>query len=871
MTPHETSALPGGPRARVARVSSLDPKPDPHMPLNPRGLGGARDEIDQDGSSFQMFCDALDECAAPAAETASKGDLFRDTQAQAIHHTGYNQWLNDRLSLPRAADGLAFEEYALLLDKMLVVAAADSELQQAAERALHILHSAPTSPSGDLSHETLVKPLLVGCRRFELPEAAALAVKGISGLGQLQSLRQITGCHPELLERLCAGCCDLIGHYITQPKLHPECTNQAVGAAMELVAVGIRGKALLRTMDCARQAHAAASRKHQIELLRSVCFRLLLIAMPVPARDSGPQRDAIDPDVAELIQVLSESVIQHQMVSAMAKSASAMAKSTGSAPPREHGAALDLQLLSTAIQQCQHRQQLNRSHLQLVIHHLSEPLQLDTSGQVEFMARLWSTMRDALGQAVGTSMALVWSNALRSRKSCTDVKSSILRQLTRLSASKEHLIELVLNLDCAEECWAMPWRSLVTAAGECIATQESEDPAGLKSQGIGLLSAALRTVLELHRCSVGSGDQEAMVSHYGRKLELTGAVEMFNSMLPDTAVKKLISNGFLLDQPESVAGWIHGSALLSPTQVGSYLGGTSKFNREVLQCFMQLQGLAEMSLLQALRSVFCGKRVAIFGLFKRRLSSILDAFCQRFVSCNPHVFPSVQAALAYAQALVDVDMCHHRDGNLLSPESIQEHLPSMPNKELDLALSQDAQVVLTDSVATDRCFSRKQLVNPSADQPQRWHRTASRDILDLCIWRQLTPVLRRVIPTALGAKATPDKLCMECLELAAVANRCQVLLQSEESLDVETLLLPALQEREVPIRGLAIDTKALVDQIARCERIDFAGMVTEGHASAVAATGNSNGKPKKVTRSNDRNHSSRSRRRRCRRNNRVDS
>eukprot|EP00658_Telonema_sp_P-2_P013557 TRINITY_DN15137_c0_g1_i4.p1 TRINITY_DN15137_c0_g1~~TRINITY_DN15137_c0_g1_i4.p1 ORF type:complete len:565 (-),score=144.03 TRINITY_DN15137_c0_g1_i4:117-1811(-) len=299
MTPHETSALPGGPRARVARVSSLDPKPDPHMPLNPRGLGGARDEIDQDGSSFQMFCDALDECAAPAAETASKGDLFRDTQAQAIHHTGYNQWLNDRLSLPRAADGLAFEEYALLLDKMLVVAAADSELQQAAERALHILHSAPTSPSGDLSHETLVKPLLVGCRRFELPEAAALAVKGISGLGQLQSLRQITGCHPELLERLCAGCCDLIGHYITQPKLHPECTNQAVGAAMELVAVGIRGKALLRTMDCARQAHAAASRKHQIELLRSVCFRLLLIAMPVPARDSGPQRDAIDPDVAE--------------------------------------------------------------------------------------------------------------------------------------------------------------------------------------------------------------------------------------------------------------------------------------------------------------------------------------------------------------------------------------------------------------------------------------------------------------------------------------------------------------------------------------------------------------------------------------------
>ncbi|ETO23926.1 hypothetical protein RFI_13236 [Reticulomyxa filosa] len=148
--------------------------------------------------------------------------------------------------------------------------------------------------------------------------------------------------------------------------------------------------------------------------------------------------------------------------------------------------------------------------------------------------------------------------------------------------------------------------------------------------------------------------QEKFERHTKQQATLKTGVVKFN-IKPSQGIKYLMENGFLNDDPTSIAEFLLTQSQLSKIQIGEYLGGEKPLNQKVMHEYINRIQLANMDFVDALR-VLC----ASFFLpgEGQKIDRILQRFADRYCEDNPDVFPNADIAyiLAYSCILLHVNV-----------------------------------------------------------------------------------------------------------------------------------------------------------------------------------------------------------------------
>jgi hypothetical protein len=130
-------------------------------------------------------------------------------------------------------------------------------------------------------------------------------------------------------------------------------------------------------------------------------------------------------------------------------------------------------------------------------------------------------------------------------------------------------------------------------------------------------------------------------------------INEFN-MEPNKAIKNLIKQEALADNPDAIAYFLIHEHRLSKTKIGEYLGIGEDIHNKVLRSFVNQLDFTNLSFDDALRKLLLTFRLPGEA---QKIDRIMNEFARRFCSNNPTVFSSPDTAyiLAYSLIMLNTD------------------------------------------------------------------------------------------------------------------------------------------------------------------------------------------------------------------------
>ncbi|XP_054904521.1 brefeldin A-inhibited guanine nucleotide-exchange protein 2 [Poeciliopsis prolifica] len=145
-------------------------------------------------------------------------------------------------------------------------------------------------------------------------------------------------------------------------------------------------------------------------------------------------------------------------------------------------------------------------------------------------------------------------------------------------------------------------------------------------------------------------------------------IELFNKK-PKRGIQYLQDQGMLSSTAEEIAQFLHQEDRLDTTQVGEFLGENTKFNKEVMYCYVDQLDFCGRDFVSALRTFLEGFRLPGEA---QKIDRLMEKFAARYLECNQGqtMFASADTAyvLAYSIIMLTTDLHSPQVKNKMTKE-----------------------------------------------------------------------------------------------------------------------------------------------------------------------------------------------------------
>ncbi|XP_076839079.1 cytohesin-1-like isoform X2 [Brachyhypopomus gauderio] len=128
------------------------------------------------------------------------------------------------------------------------------------------------------------------------------------------------------------------------------------------------------------------------------------------------------------------------------------------------------------------------------------------------------------------------------------------------------------------------------------------------------------------------------------------------NMDPIKGIKYLLDNDLLVNSPEDIAEFLYKEEGLNKTAIGNYLGERDEFHLKILKSFVDLHEFSDLNLVQALRQFLWSFRLPGEA---QKIDRMMEAFAQRYCSCNMGVFQSTDTCYILSFAIIMLNTSLH--------------------------------------------------------------------------------------------------------------------------------------------------------------------------------------------------------------------
>uniref|UniRef100_A0A673V8G0 ADP ribosylation factor guanine nucleotide exchange factor 2 n=1 Tax=Suricata suricatta TaxID=37032 RepID=A0A673V8G0_SURSU len=145
-------------------------------------------------------------------------------------------------------------------------------------------------------------------------------------------------------------------------------------------------------------------------------------------------------------------------------------------------------------------------------------------------------------------------------------------------------------------------------------------------------------------------------------------IELFNKK-PKRGIQFLQEQGMLGASVEDIAQFLHQEERLDSTQVGDFLGESTRFNKEVMYAYVDQLDFCEKEFVSALRTFLEGFRLPGEA---QKIDRLMEKFAARYIECNQGqtLFASADTAyvLAYSIIMLTTDLHSPQVKNKMTKE-----------------------------------------------------------------------------------------------------------------------------------------------------------------------------------------------------------
>nr|XP_060480336.1 brefeldin A-inhibited guanine nucleotide-exchange protein 2 [Panthera onca] len=145
-------------------------------------------------------------------------------------------------------------------------------------------------------------------------------------------------------------------------------------------------------------------------------------------------------------------------------------------------------------------------------------------------------------------------------------------------------------------------------------------------------------------------------------------IELFNKK-PKRGIQFLQEQGMLGTSVEDIAQFLHQEERLDSTQVGDFLGESTRFNKEVMYAYVDQLDFCEKEFVSALRTFLEGFRLPGEA---QKIDRLMEKFAARYIECNQGqtLFASADTAyvLAYSIIMLTTDLHSPQVKNKMTKE-----------------------------------------------------------------------------------------------------------------------------------------------------------------------------------------------------------
>uniref|UniRef100_A0A803V427 ARF guanine nucleotide exchange factor 2 n=1 Tax=Ficedula albicollis TaxID=59894 RepID=A0A803V427_FICAL len=340
---------------------------------------------------------------------------------------------------------------------------------------------------------------------------------------------------------------------------------------------------------------------------------------------------------------------------------------------------------------------------------------------------LLSNFKTHLKMQIEVFFKEIFLNILETSSSSFEHKWMVIQTLTRICADAQCVVDIYVNYDCDLNA-ANIFERLVNDLSK-IAQGRSGHELGmtplqelsLRKKGLECLVSILKCMVEWskdlyvnpnHQTSLGSykpSEQEMAEGKYldtgGRRSSVSSldstvssgvgsvgtqtavpddpeqfevikqqkeiiehGIELFNKK-PKRGIQYLQEQGMLGTTAEDLAQFLHQEERLCSTQVGEFLGESSKFNKEVMYAYVDQLDFCGKDFVSALRIFLEGFRLPGEA---QKIDRLMEKFAARYIECNQRqtLFASADTAyvLAYSIIMLTTDLHSPQVKNKMTKE-----------------------------------------------------------------------------------------------------------------------------------------------------------------------------------------------------------
>ncbi|EGV97658.1 Brefeldin A-inhibited guanine nucleotide-exchange protein 2 [Cricetulus griseus] len=252
----------------------------------------------------------------------------------------------------------------------------------------------------------------------------------------------------------------------------------------------------------------------------------------------------------------------------------------------------------------------------------------------------------------------------------SNFKMHLKMQIEELSLRKKGLECLVSILKCmvewSKDLYVNP-NHQATLGQERLPDQEMGDGKGLDMARRCSVTSVESTVSSGTQTTIQDDPEQFEVIKQQKEI-IEHGIELFNKK-PKRGIQFLQEQGMLGTDVEDIAQFLHQEERLDSTQVGEFLGESTRFNKEVMYAYVDQLDFCEKEFVSALRTFLEGFRLPGEA---QKIDRLMEKFAARYIECNQGqtLFASADTAyvLAYSIIMLTTDLHSPQVKNKMTKE-----------------------------------------------------------------------------------------------------------------------------------------------------------------------------------------------------------
>ncbi|KAK2501961.1 hypothetical protein MC885_012505 [Smutsia gigantea] len=293
----------------------------------------------------------------------------------------------------------------------------------------------------------------------------------------------------------------------------------------------------------------------------------------------------------------------------------------------------------------------------------------------------------------------IFLNILETSTSSFEHRWMVIQTLTRICADAQCVVDIYVNYDCdlnaaniferlelslrkkGLECLVSILKCMVEWSKDLYVNPNHQTSLGQErpsdqemADGKGLDMARRSSVTSMES-TLSSGTQMAIQDDpeqfeviKQQKEIIEHGIELFNKK-PKRGIQFLQEQGMLGTSVEDIAQFLHQEERLDSTQVGDFLGDSTRFNKEVMYAYVDQLDFCEKEFVSALRTFLEGFRLPGEA---QKIDRLMEKFAARYIECNQGetLFASADTAyvLAYSIIMLTTDLHSPQVKNKMTKE-----------------------------------------------------------------------------------------------------------------------------------------------------------------------------------------------------------